>query len=157
MAGVPPAGGAPTDGGLGVGALGTDTLGVEGTLGAETLGTEGTSGTVTLGTEGTPGTETLGTEGMSGTETLGTEGTLGAVIVGRRSGTVPIGGVDGFVGTGLLMMLPGRRLGDGGLRTVAGFRALVGLGTVVLPVVARGAPLAPPVPTGFVAALSRRS
>ena len=138
--GVPPPGGAPTDGVLGVGVLGTDTLGVTGVLGTVTVGVEGTLGTVTLGTAGT-----------SGTETLGTEGTLGAVIVGRRSGTVPMGGVNSVVGTGLLMILLGRRLGDGGMRTVAGLRTPVGA------VVTRGATLAPPVPPEFIAALSRRS
>ena len=138
--GPPPAGGPPTEGVLGVGALGTDTLGVKGVL-----------GTVTLGVEGMLGTVTLGTEGMSGTDTLGTEGTLGAVIVGRVSGTIPIGGVNGFVGTGPLVMLLGRRLGDGGLRTVAGLRTVVG------DVVTRGATLAPPFPPEFIASVSRRS
>ncbi len=120
----PPADGEPTDGVPGVGALGTDTLGVEGVL---------------------------------GTVTLGVEGALGAVIVGRRSGTVPLGGVNGFVGTELLVMLLGRRLGDAGLKTVVGLGTLAGLTTVVLPVVARGATPVPPVPAGFMAALSRRS
>lgn len=125
----PPTGGAPTEGVLGVGVLGTDTLGVEGTL----------------------GTVTLGAEGISGTDTLGTVGAVGAVIVGRMSGTDPIGGVNGLVGTGLFVTLLGKRLGDGGLRTLGGFRMLM------LPVVVRGATFAPPVPPGFVVALSRSS
>ncbi len=95
----PPTGGAPTDGVLGVGVLGTDTLGVEGVLGTVTLGVEGTLGTVTLGTEGT----------------------LGAVIVGRRSGTVP-GGRTWFTTGNRVSWAIGC---VGGLRTLAGLRTLV--------------------------------
>jgi hypothetical protein len=135
----PPTLGAPPDGGLVVGVLGTDTLGVEGTLGAVTLGVEGTLGTVTLGTEGT-----------SGTVTLGTEGALGAVIVGRMSITVP-GDTTGSTSGERVSWTEDPIDGVGELRTLGGLR------TLVLPVVARGATLAPPVPPRFTAALSRRS
>ncbi len=140
----PPTLGAPPDGGLGVGVLGTDTLGVEGTLGAVTLGVEGTLGTVTLGTEGT-----------SGTVTLGTEGTLGAVIVGRMSVTVPGDTTWSTIGTRVSWTVDPIG-GVGGLRTLGELRTFVGLRTFVLPVVARGATLAP-APARFSAALSRRS
>jgi len=55
------------------------------------------------------------------------------------------------------MMLLGRRLGEGGLRTVGGVSTLGWLNTLVLPVVAGGGTLVPPVPTGLIATLSRRS
>src|SRR2546425_6522254 len=118
----PPTLGAPPDGGLGVGVLGTDTLGVEGTL---------------------------------GTVTLGTEGTLGAVIVGRMSVTVPGDTTWSTIGTRVSWTVDPIG-GVGGLRTLGELRTFVGLRTFVLPVVARGATLAP-APARFSAALSRRS
>src|SRR2546425_13315641 len=104
----PPTLGAPPDGGLGVGVLGTDTLGVEGTLGTVTLGTEGTSGTVTLGTEGT----------------------LGAVMGGRMSVRVPGDTTWSTTGTRVPWTADPKR-GVGGLRTLGGFSAFVGLGELV--------------------------
>jgi hypothetical protein len=137
----PPPDGVPTEGTLGVGVLGTDTVGVEGTLGAVTLGTAGTSGTVTLGTAG-----------ISGTETPGTEGTLGDVIVGKVSGTVPGGSTGLITGAKASWINP-----IGGLRTLGWLGTLGTLTMLVVPVGAGGATLTVLVPTGLTAALSRRS
>lgn len=130
--GVPPPtdGAPPTEGTLGVGVLGTDTLGVEGTLGAVTLGTAGTSGTVTLGTEGT----------------------LGDVIVGRVSGTVPGGRTWLIAGAKVSWINP-----VGGLRTLGWLGILGTLTMLGVLVGAGGATLTVLVPTGLTAALSRRS